>query len=42
MIEIKNVAKKYGNQKALEDVSLVIPQGQIIACSARTEPARPL
>ena len=30
MIEIKNVAKKYGNQKALEDVSLVIPQGQII------------
>lgn len=30
MIEIKNVTKKYGRQQALSDVSLTIPQGQII------------
>ncbi|MGC2872140.1 ABC transporter ATP-binding protein [Ihubacter sp. rT4E-8] len=30
MIEIKNVTKKYSGQKALNDISLAIPQGQII------------
>lgn len=30
MIELKNVAKKYGRRQALNDVSLTIPQGKII------------
>ncbi len=30
MIEIKNLTKKYGNKKALSDVSLKIPQGELI------------
>lgn len=30
MLEIKNVNKKYGKQKALSNVSLTIPQGEII------------
>ena len=30
MIEIKNVTKFYGNKRALSDISLEIPQGQII------------
>lgn len=30
MIEIKNLTKKYGNKKALSDVSLNIPQGELI------------
>lgn len=30
MIEIKHITKRYGKQKALDDVSLAIPQGQII------------
>lgn len=30
MIELKNVSKKYGGRKALDDVTLTIPQGKII------------
>ena len=30
MLEIKNVTKTYSGKKALEDVSLTIPQGEII------------
>ena len=30
MIELKNVSKKYGGRKALDDVTLTIPRGKII------------
>lgn len=30
MIELKNVSKKYGGRKALDDVTFTIPQGKII------------
>ncbi len=30
MIELKNITKKYGKQKALDDVTLTIPKGKII------------
>ena len=30
MIELKNITKKYGRRKALEDLTLSLPQGKII------------
>ena len=30
MIELKNVSKKYGKTKAVKEISLTMPQGQII------------
>ncbi len=30
MIELKNVSKKYGGRKALEDITLTLPRGKII------------
>ena len=30
MIELKNITKKYGRSKALEDLTLSLPQGKII------------
>ena len=30
MLEIKNVTKRYGNKKALENVSLALPRGELV------------
>ena len=30
MIEIKNLSKSYGDKEALVDVSLTVPQGEIL------------
>lgn len=30
MIELKNISKKYGKTEAVKDVSLTLPQGQIV------------
>ena len=41
MLEISHISKKYGSKEALHDVSLTLPQGQIVGLSARTARARP-
>ena len=30
MLEISHISKKYGSKEALHDVSLTLPQGQIV------------
>lgn len=30
MIELKNISKKYGKTQAVKEVSLTLPQGQIV------------
>ena len=40
MIELKNISKKYGGRKALEDITLTLPQGKIIGLSGRMAAGR--
>lgn len=40
IVEIKNLTKEFDFVRALDDVSLEIPEGHIIVCSDRTAAAR--
>ena len=39
MIKIENVTKLYGEQRALDNVSFQIQEGEIVGCSASSVPA---
>ena len=41
MIEINNLSKSYGKKAALMDVSLTVPQGEILGLFGGTERERP-
>ena len=41
LLETRNVSKSYGAFHALEQVSMVVHQGELVSVVARMAPARP-